>query len=65
MRCRNGEVELVILGKGQVWLRFIEIWLRKWKRKIQWDFDPKVYFENGLNDVCSYFLENDFSKYKA
>jgi hypothetical protein len=35
------------------------------KKKIQWDFDPKVYFENDLSEVCSSFLENDFSKHKS
>jgi len=44
---------------------FIEIWLRKWKRNIQWDFDPKVYLENSLSDVVHIFWKIDFSKYKA
>jgi hypothetical protein len=61
----KGGVELVICKRSQIWLFFIGIWLRKIKRKIQWDFDPKVYFENGLSEVCSSFFENDFSKCKA
>ena len=34
------------------------------KEKIQWDFGSQG-FENDLNEICSSFLENDFSKYKA
>ena len=48
------------LQKKSNMIIFIEIWLRKWKRKIQWDFDPKVYCEKDLGEVCSYFLENWF-----
>ena len=39
--------------------------IKKKKRKIQWDFDPKVYLENGLSDVVHIFWKTDFSKYKA
>jgi hypothetical protein len=34
--------------------------IKKKKRKIQWDFDPKVYFENDLSDVVHICLENWF-----
>ena len=45
---------------------FIEIWLRKWKRKYNGILDPKVYLENGLSEVCSYlFGRLVFSKYKS
>ena len=32
MRLGNCEVELVICKRSQIWLSFIEIWLRKWKK---------------------------------
>ena len=45
MRLGNCEVELVICKRGQSLIIFIEIWLRKWKRKYNGILDPKVYLE--------------------
>jgi len=45
MRLGNSEVELVNCKRSQSLIIFIEVWLRKGKRKYNGILDPKVYLE--------------------
>jgi hypothetical protein len=58
-------VGLVICKRSPSLIKIHWNLIKKVKEKIQWDFDPKVYWENDLSDIVHVFLENDFSKCKS